>query len=582
MNSTSHNLIARLQANAICAPDRIAFQFVGAVFGKLSSVTYKELDRHVARLANELSLKFKEGDRLVLLYPQSVDFVVAFLACLKARLVAVPLSLPLHRQEQLRLLGALDDCSASGILTLSMVALAPAGAMLAQIRPHLQWILTDADTDDAFIGQVYELTPFTTDDARLAFLQYTSGSTGLPKGVRVTHGNLRANLDMIEASFRSDVRSCVSWLPLHHDMGLIGCILQVIWVEGTCFLMSPLDFLKRPMAWLEAIHVHQAAISGGPNFAYELCVKKSSDEDIARLDLSHWEIAFCGAEPVRAETLERFAARFAKAGFHFRRFFPCYGLAEATLFVSGGPVGRPPCVMSVSAEAMQRGEIHLEASKEDASPQVLRLVSSGSIAESLKVSIVEPRTRLELAPGQVGEIWVRGESVALGYWNNPAATHETFEARKDDDPRPYMRSGDLGFVSNDGQLIVTGRIKDLIILRGRNYYPQDIETAIEQACPFVRKGCSAAFAIDEEQGAWIVAEVRPDMDSLLNVTELRQTVGKLLMQSCGLPLHGLTLVEPGQVPKTTSGKLRRQDCKHALLERSLVEVRTEDDGALQD
>ncbi|MGH9362673.1 MAG: fatty acyl-AMP ligase, partial [Thermoanaerobaculia bacterium] len=312
----------------------------------------------------------------------------------------------------------------------------------------------------------------------------------------VTHGNLLHNEAMIAAAFGQSASSViVGWLPLYHDMGLIGNVLQPLFVGATCILMSPTDFLQQPWRWLDAISRYRASTSGGPNFAYELCVQKIGAEQRAGLDLSSWEVAFNGAEPVRHDTMERFARAFSPCGFRREAFYPCYGLAEATLFVSGGGKGRAPLVMAVESPALERHQVAPAAPE---SPSGRALVGCGRPWMGQEVAIVDPESHRRCAPGQVGEIWVAGPSVAAGYWRQPEATEQDFRARlADTGEGPFLRTGDLGFV-HAGELFVAGRLKDLIILRGRNLYPQDIERTAEGSHPALRPGCGAAFSVDVE------------------------------------------------------------------------------------
>ncbi len=407
------------------------------------------------------------------------------------------------------------------------------------------------------------------DPSTPAFLQYTSGSTALPKGVIVTHGNILHNEAMIRAAFgQSEESVIVGWLPLYHDMGLIGNVLQPLAAGATCVLMPPLAFLQRPVRWLQAIHRYRATTSGGPDFAYDLCVRKVGPEQRAGLDLSSWKVAFNGAEPVRAETLDRFAEAFAPCGFRREAFYPCYGLAEATLFVAGGRLGEPPVVGRFAAAGLERGEaIPSPASRAKAgcwSAAARPGAGSGSL-------VADPGTGEPLAPGQVGEIWVAGPSVAAGYWSRPEETARTFRARLAGDSGqgdgPFLRTGDLGFVRG-GELFVTGRLKDLIILRGRNHYPQDIERTAEQAHPELEPGGAAAFSVDVagEERLVIAHEVgRRFARSGVPVAQVAAALRLAVAEEHEVQVHEVVLLRTGTLPRTSSGKVQRHACRAAWL-----------------
>jgi acyl-CoA synthetase (AMP-forming)/AMP-acid ligase II len=414
--------------------------------------------------------------------------------------------------------------------------------------------------------------------ATLAFLQYTSGSTAEPKGVMLSHGNLMHNLDMTYHAFGIGPDSrVVIWLPPYHDMGLIGGILQPLYAGTPVILMSPLDFLQRPLRWLQAIARYQAAVSGGPNFAYDLCVRKSTPEQRAALDLSHWQKAFNGAEPIRAGTLTRFATAFAGSGFRPEAFYPCYGLAEATLIVSGGGKAKTPAVTTVQAAALAENHVVPVAAEAEDS---LTFVSCGPALGRQEIAIVHPVALSRCPAGQVGEIWLSGPSVAQGYWQRPQDTARTFLAyTADTGEGPFLRTGDLGFLQG-GELFVTGRLKDLIIIDGLNHYPQDIEVTVEQSHPLLRPGCSAAFAVNSNgrEGVVVVVEVaRPKQVAMLQESsaagftpdEIVKSVRRAVAQQHDLRLSEVVLLKAGTVPKTSSGKIQRHACRAGFLSGAL-------------
>ena len=459
------SIVELLKVRSAQNRDRAAYTFLTE--GESLQLTFSQLDARARAIGTALQSAMCVGGRALLLFPPGLEFITAFLGCLYSGTVAVPAYPPRKKRGLNRLAAIARDAEPDLILTTS--ALAPTIQTWAAQTPHHKNIrVLPADLVPDSEAQSWRDVSVKRD--ALAFLQYTSGSTGSPKGVMVTHGNIIANEEMIRRAFdQSESSIIVSWLPLYHDMGLIGGVLQPLYLGASCVLMSPVAFLQRPRRWLEVIAEWRATTSGGPNFAYDLCVRKISPAECDGLDLSSWRVAFNGAEPVRNETMDRFAERFGRCGFQRSAFYPCYGLAEATLFVTGGDVEAEPRLASVSAAALQENRI-VEPSEDDGRT----LVGCGRPWMDHEVLIVDPETHVPCAPGSVGEIWVAGPSVARGYWNRPDESRRDFEARLSTQEGPYLRTGDLGFF-HDGQLFITGRLKDLLIVRGRNFYPHDIE-----------------------------------------------------------------------------------------------------------
>jgi amino acid adenylation domain-containing protein len=549
------SILELFRARAVKEPGRPAFTFLADGEGAEQSLSYGELDRRARAVAARLQELGLAGERLLLLFPPGLDYVAAFLGCLYAGAVAVPAYPPTGSRGLPRLRSILADCEPRAILTVASLR-AAMEKQAARQKMEFGVPLLDIDAVDETGADLWR-DPGLAADA-LAFLQYTSGSTSTPKGVMVTHGNLAANERMIRDAFGTDEDSVVvSWLPLYHDMGLIGGLLHPLSLGARCILMSPLHFLQRPARWLQAISRYEATVSGGPNFAYELCTRRVTPEETAALDLSRWTVAFNGAEPVRAEVLDRFAAAFAGAGFKRSSFFPCYGLAEATLLVSGGRAGEEPA---------------------PAGP-----VGCGAVAAGLDVRIVDPESAAEQGTGAVGEIWVAGPTVAAGYWKRPEASAETFGARLAGGGGPYLRTGDLGFVRAGAlvsDLVITGRIKDLILIRGRNLYPQDVEWTVEQSHPAVRPGCGAAFAVDEagEERLVVVQEVS-DRNDRATLAEVAAAVRQAVAEEHEVQVSTLVLVRAGAVPKTTSGKIQRRACRELFLTGGLAPLGEWREGA---
>ncbi|HEV7509092.1 MAG TPA: non-ribosomal peptide synthase/polyketide synthase [Thermoanaerobaculia bacterium] len=550
-----------LRARAEERPNQVAFTFLADGQTEAGRLTYAELDARAVAVAAALREAVAPGDRALLLFPPGLDFIVAFFGCLYAGVVAVPAYPPRpHDRSQARLRSIARDAEPRVALTTSATLSGLAG--LTAVAPELaavRWIATDALASSLPGTQLPEPDP-----ESIAFLQYTSGSTAEPKGVEVTHANLLHNERMIGAAFEQDERSVVvGWLPLYHDMGLIGTVLQPLHAGGRCVLMSPVAFLQRPMRWLEAINRYRGTTSGGPNFAYELCVRKATPEALAGLDLTSWRVAFNGAEPVRAETLERFAETFAPTGFRPEAFYPCYGLAEATLFVAGGLSGRRPRVARVEPAALERNDVVVVAPEV---PDARSLVSSGRPWMGQRIVVADPETGVACPPGRVGEIWIAGSSVAQGYWHNPEATARDFKAflTGPGSDGPFLRTGDLGFVA-DGELYVTGRLKDLIILRGRNHYPQDLERTAESSHPDLRPGNAAAFAIETGGEERLVIALEVERRRRDGFEEVAEAVRRAVAAEHEVMVWEVVLLRAGSLPKTSSGKVQRGLCRRQYL-----------------
>ena len=501
---------------------------------------------------------------MLLLFPPGLGFIEAFFGCLYAGAIAVPAYPPRTARGLPRLRAILEDARPHVVLTTGEL-LDRARALLggAAETASLAWLAVDG-----LESREKDWRPPRVDGDTLAFLQYTSGSTSTPKGVMVSHANLLHNEEMIRRAFAQSRKSViVGWLPLYHDMGLIGNVLQPLYLGARCVLMSPVAFLQQPLRWLAAISRYGGTTSGGPNFAYELCARRITDEQKAGLDLSAWRVAFNGAEPVRAETMERFAAAFASCGFRREAFYPCYGLAEATLFVSGGEPGGGARSRDFQATALEEGQaVEQEGGR--------TLVACGSAWMGQRVEVVDPESALPCAPGRVGEIWVAGPSVAGGYWGNAEATARDFRARLSAEPEagPFLRTGDLGFVL-DGELYVTGRLKDLIILRGRNLYPQDIELTVERTHPALRPGCGAAFPVDiqGEERLVVIQELERRVGDV-GPEEIAAAIRAAVAREHEVSAAEVVLLRMGTIPKTSSGKIQRQACRAAYRNGELAVV----------
>lgn len=563
------SLTQMLRERATACAGRQAFAFHPSDGAAALELQYEALDRRARAIAAFLQTRCAPGDRALLLYPSGLDFIAAFFGCAYAGVVAVP-AYPPRPNESMRRLGAIvADAGAQLALTTTTLLqtsrqLSPANLGSAELR-----LLT---TDDVPDGLANAWSDPNVDAEALAFLQYTSGSTGAPKGVMLTHAQLLANQEMIGSVFRLQPGTkVVSWLPLFHDMGLIGMALHTLYTKSSCALMPPAAFLQRPFRWLELISRQGASLSGAPNFAYDLCVRRVTDEERDQLDLSRWRLAFNGAEPIRAATLERFAERFGPCGFRIESFLPCYGMAEASLLVTGKPVRRAPVFLAVDSAELASGRVV----KTTEAATGHRLVGSGRAARATQVIVVHPESREPLQDGNVGEIWIRARSVGAGYWNKPEATRETFQARlagRNARTR-YLRTGDLGFL-HEGELFVTGRCKDLIVVRGRNHYPQDIEATVQAAHPALRPHGGVAFAVEQDatEGVVIVQEVERTALRELDATDVAHAIREAVAREHDLAPVAIMLVRPATVPKTSSGKLQRSECRRQFLHNALEVV----------
>ena len=557
-------LVDLLEYRAAIQPSHVVFRFVDGEGREQDILTFATLQRRARAIAAHLSEHVVPGDRVVLLVPPGLEYIAAFFGCLYAGVVAVPAYPPNPRRADPRVSRIVADCGAR-IALVSDAFMARLDGWLA-LTPELNgltWLDAGRLADGDAAG--WRASPAT--GASLAMLQYTSGSTGDPRGVMLTHANLLHNSAVIHRVSRHRPEdNGVFWLPPFHDMGLIGGILQPIYAGLSAALMAPATFLQRPLRWLEAMSRYKATTSGAPNFAYDLCVERIGPAERATLDLSHWRTSFNGAEPIRADTLERFSTAFAESGLRRDVILPCYGLAEGTLLVSGGPAERAPLRVLADRRSLESGELR---TPDEGGTAPIALVASGEPVAEQTVAIVDPDTATACVDGQVGEIWVAGASVASGYWGRPDATAATFQARMAGSDRAFLRTGDLGvFVM--GQLIVTGRLKDLVIIDGRNYYPHDIEVAAERSHPDLRPGFTAAFGVasDDRERLVLVAEVARQHKAE-NDRALFQAVRTELAATVGVVPEEIVLIRQNTIPRTSSGKIQRRACRVAYLSGSL-------------
>lgn len=570
-------LVSVLRAHAAEVPGLPILRVLGD-HGAEIVLTYGELDRRARAVAARLQEAGAAGERALVLQEPGADYVAALLGCLYAGVVAVPAYPPRFSRRVTRLVVIVSDARArfalSSAKTVGWLGAAEGGP---EALSRLTWITTDG-VDDEGAAAAYQPPTLSADG--LALLQYTSGSTSDPKGVMLTHRHFLENIAALAE--RGQVRASdrwVSWLPPYHDMGLVGGVLLPLCLGTETVLMSPLAFLQRPARWLEAISRFRATVSGGPNFGFELCLRRVGAKERAGLDLSCWRTAFCGAERVRPETLEGFSAAFAEVGFQASALVPCYGLAEATLGVSLGAPGRTYEVRELDERALERGCATPVVSSERAR----RLVGCGAVLPATEVSIVDAHTRVPCEVGTVGEIWVKGPSVAEGYWGRPELSEEVFRARAVGRDGAWLRTGDLGFLAG-GELYVTCRLKDLIILRGLNYAPEDLEATVQGCHPAARAGGAVAFAVEVEGEERLVMVLEIDPGAAGSARVIARALRDAIASEHELPVQDVVLVRPGGVPRTTSGKVQRALCRRQYLEHQL-EVLGQvgvDEGAAQD
>ena len=553
------NLMADiLSYQATTKPDATAYIFLQNGETETARITYQELEKKAKEIA--VYLQVWQGERALLLYPPGLDFITAFFGCLYAGVIAIPVYPPRRNQKLSRLLTIVNDSQAELALTTT--------AIYGDIQKrwteetelaNLKLIATDTIEANSQDFVFKSIAP-----ENLAFLQYTSGTTGNPKGVMVSHGNIVHNEQVIHrASLLNEESIIVSWLPIFHDLGLIGNVLYSVYLGASLILMPPVAFLQKPIRWLRAISKYQGNASGGPNFAYNCCIEKIKPEQLENLDLSSWQIAFNCGESVLAKTLEQFSDKFAPYGFSKNSFYPYYGLAEGTLFVTGRKKNTKLVIKDFETTALEQDQV-IESNLSNSSSR--RLVSCGNCCLDDQVVIANPKTFTSCSEGEVGEICVSGKTVALGYWQKSDDT--TFKAIfQDRGEDPFLRTGDLGFLWQ-GELYITGRLKEVIIIRGQNHYPQDLEFTVQHSHQALRKNHGAAFTVDinDKEELIVIQEVERQHRKTFNQQEVTRLINKNVTAQHGLDIHTIVFVKPGVISKTSSGKIQRLICRQMFLE----------------
>jgi 8-amino-7-oxononanoate synthase len=563
------NLVDRVEFWAHEQPTDVAFYYLVDGEDEAVHITYAQLWERVRTIAAILVERGLTGQRVLLLYPPGLEFVEGFYGCLAAGAVATP-AYPPRRNRNMERIGAISE-SARAKAALTVQDVVDRTADIVEDTPHLkelEWIATDGIATEKPANWKKPRIK----DSDLAVLQFTSGSTGSPKGVMLTHGNLMHNVSLITMAFDFTRDGAgMTWLPTYHDMGLVGGVLNPLFFGRFNVLMSPLAFLQKPVRWLQAVSKYKVSISGGPNFAYDLCVEKITPEQCEGLNLSKWQVAFNGAEPVRPETITTFTEKFAPYGFRPETFYPCYGMAETTLIVTGGYKWERPKILAFDGKEIDAHRVSLVPADH---PSARLLTGCGHVLPDEEVLIVDPETRRRLPADHIGEVWVKSPSVGTGFFDNPEATAETFQARladPGDDKGPYLRTGDLGFM-HDEELFVTGRLKDLIIVRGVNRYPQDIERTVEHTDERIPPGSSAAFAaeIHGRERLILVAETARTRDKEWG--DVLEAIRRNVTAEHEIIPDAVVLVRNGSIPKTSSGKIQRHACRADFLDGALKEV----------
>lgn len=563
MLSWGRSIPGLLRERAEQWPDRPAFTFVDYDLdpsGYAETLTWSQISCRTDAVAAEVAAVASPGDRIALLAPQGLEYIAAFFGAMEAGCIVVPLPVPLFGSRDERVTAALKDCAPTAVLTTSTVA-GDIQACLAAAGGHRPAII-EVDLLDLDSPSGWDHPGAVT--TKTALLQYTSGSTGSPRGVVVSHGNVFANIEQVMADyFGGDggapppETTLVSWLPFYHDMGLLLGVMGAVTLGRHSVLMTPIAFLQKPARWMQQLAMNSSAFTAGPNFAFELTARRTADDDLAGLDLGGVHTILSGSERIHAATIRRFTERFAHFNLPANALAPSYGLAEAMVYVCSAPRTNRPVAVRLDYEKLVAGVA-------EPAPVGADLVSIGA-PRACTVRIVDPEARIECPDGQVGEIWVHGDNVAGGYWHNPEATERAFGGRLDEPTAgtpaaPWLRTGDLGVI-HDGELLVVGRIKDLLIVDGRNHYPDDIEATVQE----ITGGRVAAIPVttDGREQLVVVAELKARGsadEQARRMATLKRDVAAAVSRAHGVRVSDLMLVAPGSLPITTSGKIRRSTC----------------------
>jgi len=564
MEKLVHDMGSLLRWRASFQGDRLAYLFLKNGEIEEEQHTYASLDQRARAVAARLQAAgVAQGDTAVLLLPQGLDYVAAFFGCLYAGVIVVPTYPPVRKIHVERLAGIVRDCEAHILITNHDIL----SAFQAQVDaiPILK-ALGKIDMDELCDEAAADWQEIIVSPDDVAFLQYTSGSTGTPKGVIVSHANIMSNEAMLSKAFDTNSESLNgSWLPFFHDMGLIQGLLHPLYLGAAGYLMTPMAFIQKPVRWLQMISRYKIRVSGAPNFAYDMCIRQVTEEQMALLDLSSWEVAYSGAETVRSETIRRFVEHFSACGLPATAPYPCYGMAETTLIATGGHAHALPSIRTLSGQALEQ---HVAIDVAEGTPGARTLVGVGRTLLEQNIRIVDPDTRKTCPPNHVGEVWVTGPNIAQGYWRNPEATERDFRARTSDtDEGPFLRSGDLGLLDADGELYLTSRLKDLIIIRGRNFIPADIEQVVEKIHPAFCANGTATFSINDsgEETLAAVVEITKEGEVGFDPENLGRAIRTGILSAFDLKITHIAFIRRSKLPRTTSGKIQRRACQRKFL-----------------
>jgi acyl-CoA synthetase (AMP-forming)/AMP-acid ligase II len=575
-----------LHYRAANQPHERAYVVLSDRGAEAAEINFAEIERRAGVLAGRIAARAAPGERALLLCPTGIEFIVGFFGCVLAGVIAVPMMLPRRQSARDSSAGIVADCAPRLALAPralidggrgDLVGRVAAGDLAGNLARNLEWLAVDEVVPATAVPDL----PHAPAGDDLALLQYTSGSTSTPKGVMVSHANLLANLAMIKTAFGNTRQSTyVSWVPLYHDMGLVINVLQSFYVGSLCVLMAPVAFIQRPLNWLRAISDYRAEVAVAPNFGFDLCVARYRADQMEGIDLSRWKLALNGAEPVRADTIRHFGETFAPHGFAASSMYPAYGMAEATVLISAGRRGAGPAMRTLSRDGLQQ---HRALAPRDAG-DTQTVVGCGRALAGERIAIVDPASRSRLGADRVGEVWVAGPNVARGYWRNAEAAASVFDAHIDgeaadgeadraEDDKGWLRTGDLGFVDETGELFITGRIKEIVIIRGANHYPQDIEDTVQSCHPALRRHGGAAFTIregDEAEKLVVVQEVERTHRNRIAPDEIISHIREAIVSEHEIVPYRIALLRPGALPKTTSGKIQRGLSRQLWLAGSLA------------
>jgi len=569
------NLVTLLGHWAADRPDRMAYSFLKEDKTISSTLSYQKLEQQAKAIAALIQSQTIPGNRILLIYPPGVEFCSAFFGCLCAGAIAVPVPAPeIFGRSRIvsRINTIAGDAQISMILTTEQIKgrLEKLDSWTSQFSSKKLLVTDDINSEWANKWQEPDISHKT-----IAYLQYTSGSTADPKGAMIGYESLMSNLAYRQAiiGYQSD-SIIANWTPHFHDYGLVAGLISALYAGISCYIMSPLAFMKRPITWLEIISDYRITHSFGPNFGYDYCIKHTTEQERQSLDLSNWQVAEVGAETIRPETLQNFTQLFQTYGFELDNFCPGYGLAEGILTFTGLHKEKTPKFLTIDKQALAQNQIVTIAENNINSSDRVTMTGSGYLVGDTKIVIVNPETLRTCADKEVGEIWAASKSVTQGYWHRPLDTKETFDAHLPEfRDRSFLRTGDLGFLY-DGQLFLTGRLKDLIIIRGQNYYPQDIELTVEQSHPKLRTNSSAAFSVDSDDVETLVvtSEIDPRAKNNLDANEVFVAMRRAVIKNHGLALNAIALLKPGTIPKTSSGKIQRHASRRNFINQSLKNI----------